>query len=38
MIRKAFMIALLALSFLATTRTTVADDPVPECNPCPWVR
>jgi hypothetical protein len=38
MFRKALMVALLALSFFATSRTTVADDPFPECNPCPWVR
>ncbi len=38
MIRKALMVALLALSFFATSRTTVAEDPAPECNPCPWVR
>lgn len=36
MIRKAFMIALLALSFFAASKSTYAEDPIPECLPCPW--
>jgi hypothetical protein len=37
MFRKLLLIAMLALSFLATPGTTLADgDPLPECAPCPW--
>jgi hypothetical protein len=36
--RKLFMLAIMALSFFAATSGTQAQDPFPECNPCPWVR
>ena len=37
--RKALMIAVLALSFLAVSHAPVqANNPIPECNPCPAVR
>ena len=37
MIKKALMIAALALSFFAVSNT-YASDPLPECVPCPDVR
>lgn len=36
MIRKAALLLMLALSFFAAPQVTVADDPIPECSPCPW--
>ena len=36
MFRKALMVAMLALSFFATSHSTQANDPLPECMPCPW--
>jgi hypothetical protein len=36
MFRKAILLVMFALSFLATTQVTEAGDPIPECNPCPW--
>ena len=36
MIRKVFMIAMLAVSFFAASPATQANDPLPECMPCPW--
>ena len=37
--RKALMVVVLALSFLAVSHAPVqASDPLPECNPCPAVR
>jgi hypothetical protein len=37
--KKLMVIAVLALSFLATARTSnKADNPFPGCNPCPFVR
>jgi len=38
MLRKVMMIAALAVSFFAATSGSRAQDPIPECNPCPWVR
>ena len=38
MLRKVMMIAALAVSFFAATSVCRAQDPIPECNPCPWVR
>jgi hypothetical protein len=36
--RKLVLLALLALSFLATARTSRVIGPIPTCNPCDWVR
>ena len=36
MFRKAILLVMFALSFLATSQNTVASDPIPECSPCPW--
>ncbi len=36
MLRKAIMLTMLAFSFLAASPSTVANDPIPECLPCPW--
>jgi hypothetical protein len=36
--KKLVMLALIAFSFLATARTTRIDLPVPQCDPCPFVR
>ncbi len=37
--RKALMVVLLALSFMAVSHAPVqASDPIPQCNPCPFVR
>jgi hypothetical protein len=35
MLRKLTMLAALALS-LFTATAGFAEDPIPECNPCPW--
>jgi len=35
--KKFVLLALLALSFLAI-HTPAADNPLPECDPCPFVR
>jgi hypothetical protein len=32
------LLALIAFSMLATARTTRIDLPVPQCDPCPFVR
>lgn len=29
---------LLAVLLVVGTGIVIANDPVPECNPCPWVR
>jgi hypothetical protein len=35
--KKIFVLAIMALSFVATTRTTQKDaDPIPMCDPCPF--
>jgi hypothetical protein len=36
--KKFVLLALLALSFLATARTSQVIGPIPGCNPCDWVR
>jgi|RhiMethySRZTD1v2_1073278.scaffolds.fasta_scaffold607546_2 hypothetical protein len=36
--KKLVIVALAAFSFLATAKSTKNDLPIPECNPCPWVR
>jgi len=36
MIRKAILVVMFALSFFATAPVTEANDPIPECLPCPW--
>ena len=36
--KKVVLLALAALSFLATARTSKIEVPIPQCNPCPWVR
>ena len=36
--KKLMVLALMAFSFLAVARTTQIEAPMPECNPCPWVR
>jgi hypothetical protein len=36
--RKFALLALLAFAFLATARTTRIENPIPGCDPCPWVR
>ena len=36
MLRKAFMIFALALSFFGAAQMTDANDPIPDCQPCPW--
>lgn len=37
--KKLIVIAVLTFSFLATARTTNKhDNPIPTCNPCPFVR
>ena len=38
MLRKLTLAALLALAFLATAYSSKIINPVPECEPCPWVR
>jgi hypothetical protein len=34
--KKLFLMAVMALAFSSTVIR--ADVPLPECNPCPWVR
>jgi len=34
--KRFFLMALMALAF--STAVIRADAPLPECNPCPWVR
>ena len=36
--KKIMLLALLALSFLATGRTVKSEIPLPGCDPCPFVR
>ncbi len=36
MLRKIMMLAALALTFFTATAGSFAQDPIPECNPCPW--
>ena len=36
--KKVVILALAAFSILATAKTTKSDGPVPQCDPCPWVR
>jgi hypothetical protein len=36
--KKLVMLALVAVSFLATARTIQRDNPTPTCSPCPFVR
>ncbi len=36
--KKLVLFALIAFSFLATARTTNTGMPIPDCNPCPFVR
>jgi hypothetical protein len=36
--RKLILLALAVFAFVATARTTRIEIPLPECNPCPWVR
>ncbi len=36
MLRKIMMLAALALSLFTATAGSFAQDPIPECNPCPW--
>ncbi len=36
MIRKLMLVAMLALSFFAASSGVRAEDPIPECLPCPW--
>lgn len=37
MLKKVLLTALFALQFFAATQSRAAD-PLPECNPCPYVR
>jgi hypothetical protein len=34
--KRLLILAILAVSFLGVANTSMA--PLPECNPCPWVR
>ena len=36
--KKLVVLALAAFAFLATARTSRIDIPIPQCNPCPFVR
>jgi len=36
--KKLVLFTLVALSMLATARTTQKDAPIPGCSPCPFVR
>lgn len=36
--KKLVVFALLAFGFLATARTARIEVPLPQCNPCPFVR
>jgi len=35
--KKMMLLAVIAIAFLATARTRIGG-PLPECDPCPWVR
>jgi hypothetical protein len=35
---KLAILALAAFSILATAKSTKNDFPIPQCDPCPWVR
>jgi hypothetical protein len=36
--KKLTIIAFIALSLFAARPTTQAENPIPTCDPCPWVR
>jgi hypothetical protein len=36
--KRLLMLALLALSFMGAAQTGTNIAPIPECDPCPWVR
>lgn len=36
MLRKIMLLAVMAVSFFAATAGSYAQDPIPECDPCPW--
>ena len=36
--KKLFVLAIFALSVLASSGTRQYDNPIPMCNPCDWVR
>lgn len=38
MLKKMFFVAILALQFFALSNVSPASAPIPECNPCPFVR
>jgi hypothetical protein len=38
MVRRIVTLAMLAFSFFVASSGTQAQDPYPECNPCPWIR
>jgi hypothetical protein len=36
--KKLVVLAMMAFGFLALAHTARVDAPLPQCNPCPWVR
>ena len=36
--KRLLMLAILAISFLGAAHTSNVSTPLPECDPCPWVR
>jgi len=36
--KKLTVLAFIALSLFAATATNKAENPIPTCQPCPWVR
>ena len=38
MMKKLLLAALLAMAFFATAQSSKIITPMPECDPCPWVR
>jgi hypothetical protein len=38
MMKKALFVLALALQFVAASGYVQAHDPLPSCDPCPWVR
>lgn len=36
--KKMFLLLFAALTFLATAQSARIEAPLPQCNPCPWVR
>jgi hypothetical protein len=38
MLKKALFVLMLAVQFFAASSQIQANDPMPECAPCPWAR